>query len=465
MGRPWKRRGGACRERTAAKVLEKTKAASARFHQVTGVALGGSFAKETWLPESRHRRVREDSGRDQRTEFESIGLRVGREAARGYKHGKKYAQHPYTEALIDGVKVNIVPCYDVPMGAWKSAADRSLYHVAFVERNLDEHKRLQVRLLKRFMQAVGVYGAEIEKEGFSGYAVEVLVHRHGDFEGVLRFFADWMRRHRRRESEEERGAKDEGRPPRRRRAGGGGTRRTTRRCSASRTRSTRGGSWPPRSRTRPSQGWSSRRGCSWPGRTSSSSSRRGVRRRVRRALRGRVYVIRFDHRPLSEDTLWGELKKSTRQVVKYVEQHGFSIARAIAASDDVGRSATILLPEADLLPEMEERVGPGVELAAEVRRFISKNKDRVELVWAGEDGRVHLLQRRKYTELARLLEGLIQREIAGIGASREVSMAIRKTGKLIRTPGKINRAADEEEWLGRGIDEIVSDTIGTDSGR
>ena len=44
--------------------------------------------------------------------FESIGLKVGKEAARGYRPGKKYAQHPYTEATVDGVKVNIVPCYE-----------------------------------------------------------------------------------------------------------------------------------------------------------------------------------------------------------------------------------------------------------------------------------------------------------------------------------------------------------------
>ena len=121
--------------------------------------------------------------------FESIGLNVGRAAARGYPHGKKYAQHPYTEATVDGVKVNIVPCYDVKPGEWKSAADRSPYHVEFVRKHLDEEKKTQVRLLKRFMKVVGVYGAEIENEGFSGYAAEVLVHLHGSFEKVLEYFA------------------------------------------------------------------------------------------------------------------------------------------------------------------------------------------------------------------------------------------------------------------------------------
>jgi len=47
--------------------------------------------------------------------------------------GKKYAQHPYTEATVEGVRVNIVPCFDVKAGEWMSAADRSPYHVELIE--------------------------------------------------------------------------------------------------------------------------------------------------------------------------------------------------------------------------------------------------------------------------------------------------------------------------------------------
>jgi tRNA nucleotidyltransferase (CCA-adding enzyme) len=414
--------------RVAEKVLAKVEAASLPFPQVTGVVLGGSFAKQTWLPGGKETTDVDvfvkispevDGGA-----FESIGLKVGREASRGYRHGKKYAQHPYTEATIDGVKVNVVPCYDLGPGRWRSAADRSPYHVRFVRENLDEEARTQVRLLKRFMRTIGVYGAEIEREGFSGYAAEVLVHAHGSFEGVLRYFSGSVG-----------GAPFSLRDPidDERELATAISRETLARMVLA-----------------------SRSFVRAPG----LSYFRSVRRRVRGGLIRRVYVVRFEHAQLSEDTLWGELKRSTKQLVRYVEERGFAVARASAASNDRDRSAILLLPAAEAVPELEERVGPGVEMAEEVGRFLTKNGARAELFWAGEDGRVHLLQRRESTRLGELLERVVRSEIEAVGASREVAAAIGKTGRVV-TGRRVRAAASKEEWLGEGVRELVADTIGT----
>ena len=43
-----------------------------------------------------------------------------------------------------------------------------------------------VRLLKEFLKSNGVYGAEIAKQGFSGYVAEVLVWNFGSFEDVIK---------------------------------------------------------------------------------------------------------------------------------------------------------------------------------------------------------------------------------------------------------------------------------------
>ncbi len=287
--------------RVAKKVLKKVEAASLPFGEIKDVILGGSFAKGTWLSPrvggeadiDVFLRFAEDSDGER---FEAVGLKVGREAARGYRHGKKYAQHPYTEATVDGVKVNIVPCYDVRPGEWRSAADRSPYHVEFVKRNLDEERRTQVRLLKLFMKTVGVYGAEIENEGFSGYAAEVLVHNHGGFEGVLRFFADLKPA-----GETLLSLKDPIDMDREL------ARAISRETVAKMTLASRAFLEGP-----------------------DLAYFTGIRRSVRRALVGRLYVVRFDHRPLSEDTLWGELKRSTKQLVRYAEERGFRIDQGLS---------------------------------------------------------------------------------------------------------------------------------------
>ena len=416
----------------AEKVLRKVEAASVPFKEVTDVILGGSFAKQTWLPATRGTNADIDvfvkiakEVDDKR--FEVVGLRVGREASRGYRHGKKYAQHPYTEATVEGIKVNIVPCYDVGPGEWRSAADRSPYHVDFVKGNLDEKKRTQVRLLKRFMKTVGVYGAEIESEGFSGYAAEVLVHNHGSLEGVLRFFA---------------GLKPSG---------------ETLLSLKDPIDSDRELAKAISKETVARMVLASRAFLDRPDRAYFE----GVKRRVRKALVRRLYVIRFDHRPLSEDTLWGELKKSTRQIVRHLELRGFAVIRASAASDNAGKSAIILLPEAVRLPDLEERVGPSVELSTEVHNFLAKNRARAELLWAGEDARVHLLQKRQHTELGRLLEETLASAMDDVGASREVAAALKKNGRVL-VGRAVSQETSKEEWLKEGVDELVADSIGTD---
>ena len=76
--------------------------------------------------------------------------------------------------LVDGTRVNIVPCYDVNTREnGKSATDRSIYHTKFMKQKLTSSMKGDVRILKKFLQHIEVYGAEIAKEGFSGYVSEV----------------------------------------------------------------------------------------------------------------------------------------------------------------------------------------------------------------------------------------------------------------------------------------------------
>jgi tRNA nucleotidyltransferase (CCA-adding enzyme) len=54
--------------------------------------------------------------------------------------------------------------------------------------------RGEVRLLKQFMQGIGVYGAEIKVGGFSGYLCELLVLSFGSFVQTVQAFASYSKR-------------------------------------------------------------------------------------------------------------------------------------------------------------------------------------------------------------------------------------------------------------------------------
>ena len=162
---------------------------------IVQVVFGGSFAKGTWL--------RGDADIDiffkvrpsvPVEKFEELGRSVGQDALKAHRPRLRYSDHPYVEAFVKNVRINVVPCYDVEQGRWQSAADRSPFHTEFISRNFDNEKRKQARLLKKFFKAAGIYGAEISTGGFSGYVSEVLVHKYGSFESVLRAAADWQER-------------------------------------------------------------------------------------------------------------------------------------------------------------------------------------------------------------------------------------------------------------------------------
>jgi tRNA nucleotidyltransferase (CCA-adding enzyme) len=413
--------------KVAEKVVAKVKEAARPHAEVAGVFLGGSFAKDTWLPDDVDIDVfvKIAPTVDERT-FEEVGLAVGREALRGYKPGKKYAQHPYTEATVDGFKVNVVPCYDVKPGEWKSAADRSVHHVDFVRKNLDEEARVQVRLLKKFMKAVGVYGAEIQREGFSGYATEVLINEYTTFESALGSFAVFVP-----DSQEEYFSLFDPIDDKRDLGKAMSKETVAKMVVASRA-----------FLAAPSLAYFKK-----------------VSGRARPGLQGRAYVIAFDHVELSEDTLWGELKRSSRQIAKHAREAGFELARVEAASDNRRSSAIILLPLVDELPDLEERVGPGVELADGSKSFVSKNKASARLIWVGDDGRLRLLAERRFTSLGKLLEEVLRTRAEKIGVSKEVAEALKENGRVLRG-ARLTREAGRKAWLKEGLARAFSDTVG-----
>ncbi|MFL6493577.1 MAG: CCA tRNA nucleotidyltransferase, partial [Nitrososphaera sp.] len=183
-------------EKTAQEAKALVEEYVARLEDVSEVVFGGSFAKGTWLPHHADIdifvKIKTSVGLNK---FEEMGRRIGSEALKKYGPRLRYSDHPYVEAFVNKVRVNVVPCYDVEQGEWKSAADRSPFHTQYINSHFDGKKRKQTRLLKKFFKSAGIYGAEISTEGFSGYVSEVLVVKYCSFENILRAAADdWQQR-------------------------------------------------------------------------------------------------------------------------------------------------------------------------------------------------------------------------------------------------------------------------------
>jgi tRNA nucleotidyltransferase (CCA-adding enzyme) len=150
------------------------------------VIVQGSVAKDTWLSGETDADVfvrfpvrwkKDEMGR---TLIECVKRVFGPEKCR-----LRFAEHPYVTVRVEGVNVDVVPCYRVEKGAYRSATDRTVFHTEFVREKLSPEMRDEARLLKKFFKGIGVYGAEIKTRGFSGFLVELLVYSLGGFEKTL----------------------------------------------------------------------------------------------------------------------------------------------------------------------------------------------------------------------------------------------------------------------------------------
>jgi len=160
------------------------------------VRVEGSVAKDTWLKEEPEIDIFMRMPTTlPRSSLGEISLKIARKATENASQQiERFAEHPYLEAFIDSIRLNIVPCYDVKRGEWLSATDRTPFHTDYVKKRLNKVSRGEVRLLKKFLKGIGVYGAEIKTGGFSGYLCELLIVHHKSFLETLHAFANYTQR-------------------------------------------------------------------------------------------------------------------------------------------------------------------------------------------------------------------------------------------------------------------------------
>ncbi|MDR2202936.1 MAG: CCA tRNA nucleotidyltransferase [Nitrososphaerota archaeon] len=161
------------------------------------VRVEGSIAKDTWIKTNPDIDVfirlpvtisRQSLG--------EVGLTIAKIATKGLTNifVERFAEHPYLQVIIDNLQIDIVPCYNAPLCEWQSATDRTPHHTNYINQHLTPKMRGEVRLLKQFMQGIGVYGAEIKIGGFSGYLCELLILTFGTFTQTVQAFANYTKR-------------------------------------------------------------------------------------------------------------------------------------------------------------------------------------------------------------------------------------------------------------------------------
>lgn len=167
-------------------IIKRIENAASKFSVPVKARVEGSIAKDTWISGDRDIdifiRFPKHIGFDG---LKTLGLKIAKIAA-GDEWIERYAEHPYIETELDGFKIDLVPCFmlDDPREAL-STVDRTPFHTDYINKSFNKQLRREVRVLKQFMKGIGVYGAEIKLQGFSGYLCELLVLYYGSFMNLM----------------------------------------------------------------------------------------------------------------------------------------------------------------------------------------------------------------------------------------------------------------------------------------
>ena len=383
----------------AKKLTEKIEKAAKEKKIEADVRIEGSVAKNTWLKDCPEidvfMRVPTTTPRE---DFGTVCLEIAKKATAGYKQIERFAEHPYLEAIVDDVWVNIVPCYKVKQGEWVSATDRTPFHTDYVKPLVDERMGEEVRLLKRFMKGIGVYGAEIKIGGFSGYLCELLVLNYGSFVEVLRSAGNWKEKtiidHKGHYEIIEEVKKifadplvmvdpvDKGRNV------------------AAATIKEKLDEFIAASRTflkNPDIKFF------YPPETEALNATELVNKINARG--STIVFIQFEGAAAVPDVLWGQLYKSQRALRKIITQHDFKILRDDVWSNEKNLNTFVFEIENRYIPDMKHHLGPPLQKSLECENFLKKHTGS-DLTVSGpriEEGRWVVDVKRRHTDVVKLL--------------------------------------------------------------
>jgi tRNA nucleotidyltransferase (CCA-adding enzyme) len=387
------------------------------------VRVEGSVAKDTWLKEEPEIDIfMRLPAIMPRGALGEISLNIAREATQGARQVERFAEHPYLEAFLDDVRLNIVPCYYVARGEWQSATDRTPFHTDYVKKRLTEGMRGEVRLLKKFLKGINAYGAEIKTGGFSGYLCELLIIHHKSFTDTLRAFASYTQRttidiegyYAGREKELKLlfpellvivDPVDKGRNV----ASAVQPQKLYTLVAAARAylkTPSKTFFYPPKMKALTAEALKSKLdNCS-----------------------ASLIFLRLGHMKAVPDVLWGQLYKTQRALRRLAELNDFKVLRDAVWSDEKTLSVFTFELEQRELPNVKKHLGPPLKREKESEKFLAKyarNKNVVSGPYI-EEGRWVVELQRKFTDVYELIEEKLQDGGRSIGVAELMAQAFLK---------------------------------------
>lgn len=380
-----------------------------KYSIVSDVVFGGSFAKGTWLKNEADIDIFvKFNNQTSLEDFENYGKEIGLQSLKNFSPYLRYADHPYVEAYVESVKINVVPCFDVEYGRWKSAADRSPFHTIYVIHNLDDYKKNQVRLLKKFLRSMNIYGAEISTKGFSGYVSEVLIIKFGSFLSVLDYFSNFTI-DKRIISLDNIFVNDE---------------KLQKKFDSfliilDPIDSNRNLGTAISSLSVGTLIQSSRVFLKNPTNDFFIEIQKAglVDQSIINQFSSNILIVEFKFSFRAPDIIWGQLQKTNGSISKFIESSGFKILKNICFTDEKENCILAFLMESVAIPKLYKRIGPDIFRKNDAEKFIKSNL-LSDIKWLSSDNRINCIKSRDFTDIRDYLKFIFNNKHNLIGVPK-----------------------------------------------
>jgi len=345
-----------------------------KHKEVVSIQFGGSYAKGTWTPEKIDVDIFVKLKKSiSEKKFSELGKKIGFNALKKYRPYVRYSEHPFVEALVGGTLVNVVPCYNVKKGEWKSAADRSTFHTEFMSEKLTGQMKNDISLLKCMMKANGVYGAEIASQGFSGYVTEVLVYYFGSFSNVIKEISKIKKNGKIGESSRKFDSPIIIIDP----------------IDSNRNLGTAISMENLSKFVLVSRAYLRKPSLSF-------FTNKKLKLSKQKELEKNTLVVEFSYKNRSEDIIFGQIKRAANSLESQLTNEGFRVLRNDAMIYDAGKAAMLILVENILINKNQIRTGPEFFEDRFSSKFIEVNVKKSKLMWVDKFGKLQSLQKRNY---------------------------------------------------------------------
>ena len=275
--------------------------------------------------------------------------------------------------------------------------------------------KMEVRILKKFFHHLGVYGAEIAKQGFSGYVSEVLIFYFGSFEKTIKKISELKK--------------------------GQVIGKTMKKfdspivlidpVDSNRNLGTaisidNLGKFVLASRV-------------FLKNPSNKFFKKLVSKNNMKNI-DKIVVIQFGFKDRSDDIIWGQIKRASNALKTQLELGGFTVLRNSSVKDEKQNAALIFLLHAKKIEKSLVRVGPEISSKDYCEKFISANFKKSQLMWINDEGKIQSLQKRKYVDAILFLKNLLKDNLKNYGVPKGLEKDFKRGIKIINADKVSNKS-------------------------